>query len=375
MNKGNLLAFVLIAATALLIAIGTIWPVPAARAFARDEGVFSSSASPEAAVQTLGNDIRTRDWQTAYFNLANKAQFNEQQFEHDLTGYHLSLRSYAFLDSFEVLPLHASDNEADIRFRLHWSTVVGTIVTSRDLRVVRNGDRWQVEWPLEKEPVVPHQVIPVNYLRWDVINRGPGDDWGAQDVDAPHIRIVDMHPVQRAEGVVVMGEILNDDVVPAYVSVNATLLAKDQSPIGTEDAFDRISHLLLPKQVTPFLILFPDASLSDVGSIRMTPFSSLVSASADPVIEIDDEHLNPAPGATLTGQLINQSGQVVSVAHVLGTLYDKTGQIVWVSDQYIDRALLPQTPVPFTIHIPEDLARNVSSERTVVSTYSFGGRQ
>jgi hypothetical protein len=337
--------------------------------------VFSSSASPEAAVQTLGNDIRIKDWQKAYDGLVNKAQFNEQQFEHDLTGYHLSLRSYAFLDSFEVLPLHASDNEADIQLRLHWSTVVGMIVISRDLHVVRTGDRWQVDWPLRKEPVVPPQVIPVNYLRWDVINRGPGDDWGAQDVDAPHIRIVDMHPVQRAEGVVVMGEILNDDVVPAYVSVKATLLAKDQSQIGTEDAFDKISHLLLPKQVTPFLILFPDASLSDVGSIRMTPFSSLVSASADPVIEIDDEHLNPAPGATLTGQLINQSGQVVSVAHILGTLYDKTGQLVWVSDQYIDRALLPQTPVPFTIHIPEDLAKNVSSERTVVSTYTFGGQQ
>lgn len=48
---------------------------------------------------------------------------------------------------------------------------------------------------------------------------------------------------------------------------------------------------------------------------------------------------------------------------------------MWVSDQYIDRALLPQTPVPFTIHIPEDLAKNVSSERTVVSTYTFEGRQ
>ena len=43
-------------------------------------------------------------------------------------------------------------------------------------------------------------MIPVNYLRWDVIYRGPGDDWGAQDVEAPHVRIVDMHPVQRAEG-------------------------------------------------------------------------------------------------------------------------------------------------------------------------------
>ena len=30
----------------------------------------------------------------------------------------------------------------------------------------------------------------------------------------------------------------------------------------------------------------------------MTPFSSLISASADPVIEIQDERLNPAPDAS-----------------------------------------------------------------------------
>ena len=200
-------------------------------------------------------------------------------------------------------------------------------------------------------------MIPVEYLRWDVINRGPGDDWGVQDVDAPNVRIVDMHPVQRAEGVIVLGELLNEDVLPAYVSVTATLQRKDQSAIATESAFDQISHLLLPKQVTPFLIQFPNALLSEVSSIRMEPFSTLVSASADPVIEIDNEKLNPAPDASLNGQLINQSGQIVNVAHVLGTLYDKSGNLVWVVDQYVDRALLPQTPVAFNIPIPEDLAR------------------
>jgi hypothetical protein len=105
----------------------------------------------------------------------------------------------------------------------------------------------------------------------------------------------------------------------------------------------------------------------------MTPFSTLIPASADPVIEVDNERLNPVPDPSLTGQLINQSGRPVSVAHVLGTFYDKSGQVVWVADEYIDSALLPQTPVSFNIHIPEDLAKNISSQRTVVASYSFGG--
>ena len=375
MSKGLLLAVSLGAATVALVAMGTMWPIPAAAAYAGGGSLLRSSSTPEAAVQNLGDEIRMNAWQKAYDSLANKAQFTEPQFVHDLTGTYPSLRTYATLVNFDVQTLHASTDEAEMRMNLHWSSVVGAFTSARDVHVVRNGDRWEAEWPIEKEPVLPPQVIPVNYLRWDVIYRGAGDDWGAQDVEAPHVRIVDMHPVQRAEGVVILGELLNEDVVPAYVSVTATLQSKSGATIETEGSFDRISHILLPKQVTPFFINFPDRTLSEVGSVRMTPLSQLVPASADPVIEIQDERLNPAPDASLTGQLSNQSGQVVNVAHVLATFYDKNGQVVWVADQYIDRALLPQTPVPFSIHIPEDLARKVSTERTVTSSYSSGGTQ
>jgi len=373
MKRGGLLAFSLGALTVAFIAIGTIWPIPEAAAFAGGERLLESSSTPEAAARNLGREIRLKDWDKAYSSLANKSQFTEQEFQDDVVGYYPSVRTYSSMDNFVVTPLHSTGNDAQVQFTLDWSTVVGILPDTRTLQLVKRGDRWEVDWPLREKPTLPPQVIPVEYLRWDVINRGPGDDWGVQDVDAPNVRIVDMHPVQRAEGVVVLGELLNQDVVPAYVSVSATLQRKDQSQIATESAFDEISHLLLPKQVTPFFIQFPNASLSQVSSIRMEPFSTLVSASADPVIEIDNEKINPAPDASLSGQLVNQSGQIVNVAHVLGTLYDKSGNLVWVVDQYVDRALLPQTPVSFNIPIPEDLARKVSSQRTVVATYSFGG--
>lgn len=373
--KGYMLAAVLMGATIGLVVIGTVWPVPSARAYAGGETLMGPASTPETAVRNLAEEIRAQDWEKAYRGLANKTEFTKTDFMHDLTGFYPSLRTYATLDSFEVYPLHASEKDADVRLKMSWSTSVKALVSSRQLHVVRNGDRWEVEWPISREPAVPPQVIPVNYLRWDVIYKSGGDDWGAQDVDTPRVRIVDMHPVQRADGIVLMGELLNEDVVPAYVSVDATLLAKDQSVIETEGSFDEINHQLLPKQITPFLIKFPGRTLSDVASVRMAPLSILVPASADPVIEIQDEHLNPAPDASLTGQLVNQSGQIANVAHVLGTFYDKSGQVVWVADEYIDRALLPQTPVTFNLQIPGDLARKVSSQRTVVATFSIGGSQ
>ena len=372
--SGKIWAAIIILATAALVVCGTLWPVQSAVSLAGGRNLLRASSTPQAAVENLGDQIRLRHWGAAYSSLGNKAEFTQEEFVHDLTGYYLSLRTYADLSSVDVRPLNATADEATIRARFHWSTVVGPFVKTRDLKVVKSGDRWKVDWPLVKKPVVPPQVIPVNYLRWDVIYRGPGDDWGAQNVESPHVRVVDMHPVQRAEGVVVLGELLNEDVVPAHVSVTATLLDKSGKAMATEDSFDKICPTLLPKQVTPFLIDFPGATLSDVASIRLNPVAALVSASADPVIQIDNQKLNPAPNASVTGQLVNESGEVVNIAHVLTTFYNKNGQLVWVADQYIDRALLPQTPVPFNIHIPEDLARQISSQRTITATYVEGGR-
>jgi len=377
MKRGRLLAIFIVAATAVLIAISVIHPNESAAALADagTTGLLRPSTTPDAAVENLARDIGQRRWGSAYSKLANKSEFTEADFQRDLTGTYMSLRSYATLDHFEVRPQHASQNEAQELLKLHWSTVVGTFEDTKSLHVVKNGDRWQAEWPLVKEPRVPPQVIPVNYLRWDVIYRGAQDDWGAQDVESPHVRIVDMHPLERGDGVLIMGELLNEDVVPAYVSVKATLLAKSGAAIATEDSFDKISHLLLPKQVTPFLISFPGVELAQVASVRMEPSSSLIAASADPVIAIEDQKLNPAPGASLTGKLVDQSGQVVNVVHVLGTFYDKNGKLVWVADHYMDRALLPQVPASFTIPIPPDIAGQVSSERAVTAIYSSGGFQ
>jgi len=370
--NGRLLAILIGCATVALVVVGTVWPVQSALAMAGVESgadLLRPASSPQAAVENLADEIGRQDWEKAYSNLANKSEFTESDFVRDLRGSYPSLRSHASLDSFDVRPLHASADEAQMRLNLRWSTVVGMFMDTRDLRVTKAGDRWGVVWPIVKEPRVPPQVIPVNYLRWDVIYRGAEDDWGAQDVESPHVRIVDMHPVERAGEVVILGELLNEDVVPAFVTVKATLLAKDGSALATEDSFDKISHILLPRQVTPFLIEFHNVALSRVDSIHMQPSSSLIAASADPVIEIQDQHFNPGPKPLLTGNVVNQSGQVVNVVHVLGTFYDNSGQLIWVSDGYVDRALLPETPVSFAVSLPPDIASKVKSERAVTTTY------
>jgi hypothetical protein len=133
-----------------------------------------------------------------------------------------------------------------------------------------------------------------------------------------------------------------------------------------------MSHILLPKEVTPFRIDFPGVQLANDKSVRMQPTSSLVPASADPVIAVLDQRLeNNALGQrVLAGELMNDSGQVVNIPQVIATYYKGNGQIVWVGDGYVDHALLPKIPVPFAVNIPQNVASQVQSYRVVVNQYS-----
>jgi len=219
-KSGHLLALAIVVVTAGLIAMGTLWPVETASAMAgAAPRTAGDSSSPQGAAQKILQQIRRREWDAAYSALANKGQFSEPEFVRDLTGSYSSLRSYASLEGFDLRPLNASADEVNFRADLNWSSVVGPFQDVRDLKVVKTAGQWRVNWPIDREPSIPPQVIPVNYLRWDVIYRGPQDDWGAQDVESPHVRIVDMHPVDRGGGAVILGELLNEDVVPAFVTV------------------------------------------------------------------------------------------------------------------------------------------------------------
>ncbi len=362
----RILPIVILVLTVVLIAMATIQP---------DE--LSPAKSPEGAVQSLFAHVRSHDYQGAYSYVAKSSDTDEQAFARDLAGRDGSLRTYSSLQQADTKVLHANDNEALVRATLEYATAVGAFYDTRDLKVVKEGDSWKVDWPVVKEAKVPPQVIQENYLRWDVITRGSDDDWGAQNVEAPRVRIVSMNAIAHENSTIIVGEIENEDTVPGFVSVGATLTGKDGNVLGEETSFDKISHTLLPKEISPFRIDFPGVRLATVKSVRMQPNSMLVPASADPVIGVMHQRVETdARGRhLLKGDLVNQSGAVVNIPHVLATYYDNAGKVIWVSDGYVDQALLPQTPVPFAVDLRDDLASNVHNYRVTVNEYMLDREQ
>ena len=362
----RLLPILILIVTVVLVAVATVRP-----------SELSPAKSPEGAVQSLFAHVKAHDYRGAYAYVANAGNSDEPAFARDLSGRDGSLRTYSSLQQADVKVLHQSDSQALVRATLEYATAVGAFYDTRDLTVLKEGDSWKVEWPLEKEAKVPPQVIQSNYLRWDVITRGSSDDWGAQNVEAPRVRIVSMNAISQGNNTIIVGEIENEDTVPGFVSVSATLTGKDGSVLGEESSFDKISHTLLPKEISPFRIDFLKVPLATVKSVRMQPNSMLVPASADPVIGVMHQRVETDPRGrhVLKGELVNQSGQIVNIPHVLATYYDNAGKVIWVSDGYVDQALLPQTPVPFAVDLRDDLASNVHNYRVTVNQYMLDHQQ
>lgn len=377
MKRG--LPIILVAVTVLLMVAG----LAGARRSGGTVGIAAGSAlpgfregaaTPEQALSSFLVNVQKRNWDRAFSSVERTNEnINEQLFIQDWMGSNGGLRSFSNLEGYDTRPLHATDTDAQMRVRLHWSTPVGPIEDVRDFRLVHRADQWKVVWDEVPVPNIPSQIIPVNYLRWDLVTGGAGEEWGARNVDAPHVRIMSMNAVDSAEGSVVMGEVVNEDTIPAFVNVNATLVDAAGGAIDDESSFDKIIHVLLPKQVSPYRIDFPHVNLSKVKNVRMDVKATLVPASSDPVIGVMNQKLDTdAQGrSVLHGELLNESGETVNIPHVIASFYDNTGKVVWVSDGYVERALLPQETETFAVEIPKSLAGKVQNFHVVVNQYSL----
>jgi hypothetical protein len=369
----------ILAVTAALVALGTLGPsqLGATVGIASGSalpGLTPAASTPELAISAFLTEVRKRHWDTAHAQLANPSNLDTALFAREMSGSNGSLRTFSGLQSWELQPLHQTNDEGQVRTTLHWSTPVGSVDEVLDLKVVRHGDVWKVDWPAPHFANVPAQVIPVNYLRWDLVSSASEEEWGERSVDAPHVRIISMNAIDYEGGSIVMGEVVNEDTIPAFVNVNATLVDANAKALDEESSFDKISHVLLPKQVSPYRIDFPGIDLEKVKNVRMDVKATLVPASADPVIGVSSQKIetDAQDRTVLRGELLNQSGQNVDIPHVIATFYDNSGKVIWVSDGYVDRALLPQMPEPFAVQIPKAIAGKVQNYHVVVNQYSLG---
>jgi hypothetical protein len=364
------LAFVIFGATLFFVALGVAFGGRLRVTFMSGGDVPGSAGpanTPNLAAQHLLENVQRRNVNAAYSYVGNGQDVSLDAFSRDINGANGNLKSLAALNEFQIRILKNARDEAIVRAELQWSTAVGAFYETREFKAVKSKSGWKVIWPVEPDSKLAPQVVPVTYPRWDMA--GVKDD--SAELPSPLVRVMSQSAAQDADTFVIVGELVNEDSVPAFVSVNATIVGADGSTLAQENSFDNIVHSLLPNEHTPFRIDFPGTSREQVKNVRLAVSSKVGAASGDPVISVANPRIETAGEGrkVLRGEIVNQTGSVVNIPQVLASYYDASGKVIWVSATYLDRALLPQNPLAFTMKIPDDIAKQVKNYKVAVNSY------
>src|SRR4030088_7601 len=156
-------------------------------------GSAAKSDTPEGAARNFLTEVPRRNWGRAYAALSKTSAVDQQSFTQEWTGSNGGLRTFSSLEKFDVRPMHATDADADMRIRLHWTTPLGRLEEVRDFHLNHEGDGWKIVWDKIQMASVPSQVVPVTYLRWDLVSGGSVDELCSHNVDATLVRIISLN--------------------------------------------------------------------------------------------------------------------------------------------------------------------------------------
>jgi hypothetical protein len=197
-------------------------------------------------------------------------------------------------------------------------------------------------------------------------------------LDEPRLQILSSRLVKTQEGrLSVVGELMNIDVDPTDVTVSAYLYDTAGEELTWYNANEGIMHKLLPQEITPFRVDFEGVAgmaleevvdILDFNPTRLWSYSPPAGAKlgdysvfAKSVItphdlyrDVGTQHLTVEPvdgNLVLRGQLINNGTLEATIPHILVTLYDDNGQVVWVDHHYLREGVRPQRTVDFNLSL------------------------
>jgi hypothetical protein len=120
------LPIILIAVTAALMVVaiyGSSGPGPGRIGIATGSAVYGltpSASTPQQALTNLLSEVQRRNWDRAFGDLSKTSATDKESFIQDWIGSNGSLRAFSNLEGFDPRPLHITNDDAQLRVRLHY---------------------------------------------------------------------------------------------------------------------------------------------------------------------------------------------------------------------------------------------------------------
>ncbi len=319
--------------------------------------------SPQNVIEAYFYRIDFKNFKKAYtyFNPDTRPSLDQYLLELSVEGGILS--SYAKLDTLTVqYQKTGRPDQVLAKVRASWLTALQYYDTEHDITLTRKGMRWYLE------PFEPEQRTPP-----DQLVRMPGVDFHSQGkrkvqaditdkkdiLDRPDFYILSAALIEKKGAYSVVGQIINADNDPGYVTLEAALYDAEGTEMARYNARDALAHILYPKESSSFRVDFEHLYRDlEEGVEKKIPHSFVVFArtmvaDAPYYKHIGAQSVRWDPqDSLLKGRIHNYGPRQIIVPQLLLSYYRPDKELVWVEPLYLKEGIRPQRKKEFTLPLP-----------------------
>jgi hypothetical protein len=312
-------------------------------------------ASKENILQAYYQALDHKEMRRSYdfFDPQNRPDLTQYLLERSVEGGILA--SYAKLDSIAVkYQATAIPDSWRVDVKAHWLTALFEYTVEDEFVLRRDGLSWYLSYPekkLSKTFIPPEQFHRLSVVEYHSQGRRKTTEkkTSKRDIlDRPDVYIHSAALVERKGRYFVVGELVNVDNDPAYLTVEAVLYDSLNQELTRYNARDLLMHDLLPKENTPFRVDFEnwDRQENAAKPFRFVLFVRSMVSEERMYKHTGVQHLRAQDGE-LRGELVNYGTRQIMIPELILSQYDEQDRVWWVEADYLPFSLRPQRKSPF----------------------------
>jgi len=349
----------------------TLWvTVAATLAGAITAVAHRADSAPEDAVIAFFDDIDFRRYEQAWERLNPQTRPSLADYLLNLSVEDGLLASYASLDAFSILDVEPNASRATVTVELSYVTPLAVYDSVEQVALTRSSGRWYLN-PEPSDTNEPAERLArrtrVDFAAMGRLAVTTATTEYDDILDRPELTVDDARVVRIDGRPVSIGLVTNVDADPAAVTVTSQLFDTSGGVAAQYNAATVIEHSLLPGESTPFRVDFEGiAGVGDVGTFRPDDFVPMgevdgVTRSATyvkavvtgrglqrPAVVRDVVATATSSGMPqVSGSILNLDTTDATVVAALVSLYDLTGELIWVDWVVLPEAVRPGLEKPF----------------------------
>ena len=338
--------------------------------------------TPNSVVTAYYDHLDFRNFKHAHQLLApdSKPAFEQFMLERNIEDGLLA--SFAKLDSLEIFRSEElNDSLVHVHAKAHWITSIMAYSSDHVHICKKLNGKWFVKHQAYEKKTPPDKFFSLPHVEFRSQGRRTAevDKTDKRDIlDRPRIYVMQSRLMKQDSSYYIIGDLINTDDVPAYLSINAILFDEKGEELLRYNARDVLQHHLLPKEKTSFKISFeeiawqknfqelpekfdPDYTNPFDFSTKPVSFKIFIKSLASDKSSykyiglqnlscIEDE---------VSGSIYNYGTDQINIPLLISSWYDEDGKLIWVDRHYQSKGIRPQRMKDFKIGYPKNKISHV----------------